>query len=265
MNQKVTLALGQMKGVQADVKRNQETMERMTAQAAKAGAQLICFPELSQTGYFVRREELLKLAEPEDGPFARRLCACARENGIWMIAGYTQRDGENLYNSCLLISRQGSIEGNVRKVHLWKSEKKRFQPGGEFPVFHTELGTLAILPCYDLEFPEPARIAARKGAELLLCPAAWSIDARERWELDLRANSLFNLLFTAGVNYADALCCGTSAVAGPDGSIRAMASGDQEEVILTVIDREEILRQRKAIPYFEDLKEDLYQEEREKI
>lgn len=264
MNQTIVLALGQMKAVQADVKSNLETMERMIEAAAKDGAQLICFPELSQIGYFVRREELLKLAEPKDGPFARRIAACARENGIWVITGYAERDGENIYNSCLLISRQGTIEGNVRKVHLWKSEKKRFQSGRTFPVFDTELGKLAILPCYDLEFPEPARIAARKGAELLFCPAAWSISARERWELDLRANSLFNLLFTAGSNYADELCCGASAVAGPDGSIRAIASGEREEVLIVSIDREEIIRQRKEIPYFDDLREDLYQDKENK-
>lgn len=265
MDQKVILALGQMKGAQADVKSNEATMERMAAEAAERGAQIICFPELSQTGYFVRREELLKLAEPGNGPFSRRIAACAKKNGIWIIAGYAEQEGENLYNSCLLVSREGTIEGNVRKVHLWKSEKKRFQPGNEFPVFDTELGRLAILPCYDLEFPEPSRIAARKGAEILFCPAAWSAPSRERWELDLRANSLFNLLFTAGANYSDELCCGASAAAGPDGSFRAMASADQEEVITAVIDRGEILRQRAEIPYFEDIKEDLYQEERKKI
>lgn len=258
MDRKVVIALGQMTAEQGDVRKNLEQMERMAGEASRAGAQIICFPELSQTGYFVRREELIKLAEPADGPFAGRIADCARKNGIWIIAGYAERDKEDLYNSCLLIDRHGNIRGNVRKVHLWKSEKKRFVKGSEFPVFDTELGTLAILPCYDLEFPEPARIAAVKGAEIVFCPAAWSVPAKNRWMLDLRANSLFNLFFTVGANYADELCCGYSAVAGPDGEFLVTASETKAEVVTTEIDLNEITAQRERIPYFEDMEPELY-------
>lgn len=258
MKRQTVIALGQMTASQGDTEQNMQQMERMAAEAALAGAQIICFPELSQTGYFVRREELLSLAEPSDGPFAKRMGACAREHGIWIIAGYAERQGEELYNSCLLIDRMGNTVGNVRKVHLWKSEKKRFKKGSEFPVFDTELGKLAILPCYDLEFPEPSRIAAVKGAEIVFCPAAWSVPAKNRWTLDLKANSLFNLFFTAGANYADELCCGSSAVAGPDGTFRGLASETKAGVITVEIDRDEITAQREKIPYFEDMELEIY-------
>lgn len=265
MSRKVVIALGQMTAVQGDVGKNLEQMERMIGEAARAKAQVICFPELSQTGYFVRKEELMELAEPSHGPCVSRLAACAKENGIWVIAGYAEKEGGELYNSCILIDRQGMIQGNVRKVHLWKSEKKRFKKGSEFPVFDTELGKLAILPCYDLEFPEPARIAAVKGAELLFCPAAWSVPAKNRWVLDLQANSLFNLLFIAGANYADELCCGSSALAGPDGSFRVLASETKAEVIVAEIDLDEIAVQRERIPYFEDMELELYVSEMKRL
>ena len=255
------LALGQMRAVSGDTAANLKRMETMILEAAEKGADLICFPELSYTGYFVRKEELWRLAEPQDGPFVRRLQKLAKEQEIWIAAGFAEREGDALYNSCVLINRQGVTAGISRKVNLWKSEKHRFKSGETFPVFETEFGKLAMILCYDLEFPEPARIAALKGAELLLCPAAWSIPAKNRWELDLRGNSLFNLLYIAGVNYADELCCGSSAVAGPDGAFVAQASGQEEEVLLAELDFTAVYAQRERIPYFEDFAAELFQRE----
>ena len=89
-------------------------------------ADLICFPELSYTGYFVRKERLELIAEKEEGLFVTRLCELAVRYGIGIAGGFAERDGENIYNSCVLVDRMGAVAGKARKVHLWKSEKKRF-------------------------------------------------------------------------------------------------------------------------------------------
>ena len=140
--------------------------------------------------------------EREDGEFVRGICEAAKKNGICIVAGFAERgDSNDIYNTAVFADRQGKIAGKARKVYLWKSEKKRFKQGEEFPVFETEFGRAAILICYDLEFPEPARIAALKGARMIFCPAAWSVPARNRWDLDLKGSSLYNLLFTACLLY----------------------------------------------------------------
>lgn len=250
----VRIALGQMEAVQGDTQANMAKMERMAAGAAAGGADVICFPELSYTGYFVKKDRLLEIAETENGEFYRRISRTAKENGICIVAGFAERGpGEDIYNTAVFAGRDGSIAGKARKVYLWKSEKKRFVRGEEFPVFDTEFGGVAILTCYDLEFPEPARIAALKGAKLIFCPAAWSVPARNRWDLDLMACSLYNMVFTAGANFADELCCGASGVAGPDGSMIAQSQGQKEEIVFADIDLDEVDRQREDIPYFDDM------------
>ena len=230
----VRIALGQMRAVQGDTRANMKKMEAMAAGAAAGGADIICFPELSYTGYFVKKDRLLEIAE--------------------------RGDSNDIYNTAVFADRQGKIAGKARKVYLWKSEKKRFKQGEEFPVFETEFGRAAILICYDLEFPEPARIAALKGARMIFCPAAWSVPARNRWDLDLKGSSLYNLLFTAGANFADELCCGASGVAGPDGRMIAQSPGQEEELVFADLDMEEADRQRENIPYFADLDERVLQQ-----
>ncbi|WP_125140164.1 carbon-nitrogen hydrolase family protein [Clostridium transplantifaecale] len=250
----VRIALGQMEAVQGDTQANMAKMERMAAEAAAGGADVICFPELSYTGYFVKKDRLLEIAETENGEFYRRISRTARENGICIVAGFAERGpGEDIYNTAVFADRAGRIAGKARKVYLWKSEKKRFVRGEEFPVFNTEFGGVAILTCYDLEFPEPARIAALKGAKLIFCPAAWSVPARNRWDLDLMACSLYNMVFTAGANFSDELCCGASGVAGPAGSMIDQSQGQKEEIVFADIDLDEADRQREDIPYFDDL------------
>ncbi len=154
--------------------------------------------------------ELELLTGADDSDFIAWATRLSQKNRIGICAGYAEHAAGQRYNTSLLTGRNGEIVGKVRKVHLWKSEKKRFAAGNEYPVFETEFGKLAVLLCYDMEFPEPARIAALRGAELILCPAAWSKPAENRWRLALPASALFNLCFVAGANYSDALCCGGS-------------------------------------------------------
>ena len=252
----IRIALGQMRAIQGNTQANMEKMEGMAAEAAAGGADIICFPELSYTGYFVKKDRLDEIAETEDGEFIKRTCNAAKKSGICIIAGFAERgDSGEIYNTAVFADRQGRVAGKARKVYLWKSEKKRFGRGDGYCVFDTEFGRAAILICYDLEFPEPARIAALNGAEIIFCPAAWSVPAKNRWELDLKGCSLYNLLFTAGANFADELCCGASGVAGPDGRMIAQSRGQEEEIVFADIDIEEVIKQRESIPYFDDLDE----------
>ena len=87
--------------------------------------------------------------------------------------------------------------------------------------------------CYDLEFFEPARIECLKGAEIIFVPSLWSLNAENRWHIDLAANSLFNLLFMVGCNAVGDSCCGKSKIVEPNGSTLIEASGTKRRVIIS--------------------------------
>lgn len=264
-SRKIKIALGQMGLSGGNIGVFRQVTEEMAKAAAGAKAELLCLPELSSCGYFIRREELLQAAVPAEAE-ASRIGETARKYGISIISGYPERDEDRIYNSCVAVKNTGELIGNVRKVNLWKSEKKRFSEGNDFPVLDTCTGKAAVILCYDLEFPEPARIVSMKGAELLFCPAAWSRPAEQRWKTDLAAAAVSNLVFVAGSNYCDEFCCGNASLYGPDGRCRApereillnIPGAGENKVFIFEIDKAEIQREREKIPYYEDWKGDIY-------
>ena len=138
-DRKVRIALGQMKVVQGDTKENLRKMMEMIDQAAEQNVDIICFPELAYTGYFLESEELQKLAEPVDGPFVQTMRKCAKSKGMHIIAGYAEsvHIPGKMYNSCIFIDDNGSVIGNMRKVNAWGTEKLKFCEGDSFPVINT--------------------------------------------------------------------------------------------------------------------------------
>lgn len=256
----VKIAVGQIKVAQGNTKENLETMLRMIDRAAAQGADLVVFPELAYTGYFLHGAEFQELAEPQDGYFVQTMCQKAKEKQIFLCAGYIEAGavpGE-LYNSAVLISDEGTVLENMRKVYLWEKEKNKFCAGHRFPVVGTKLGRIGLTICYDMEYPEPARIECLKGAEMILNLAVWSTQAERRWHVDLAGNALFNLLFMVGSTMVGPNCCGCSKIVGPDGEVRAQASTDKEELLLHEIDLGEVIAVRSRIPYINDFKPETF-------
>ena len=134
---------------------------------------LIVLPELFTTGYlFTSQKEVKSLAEKiPEGFTTKELSRVARKKNAFIVAGLAEREGENFYNSAILVGPEGFI-GRYRKVHLFNEEKFWFTPGNlEFPVFNIEIARLGIMICFDWIFPEATRILALKGAELICHPA----------------------------------------------------------------------------------------------
>ena len=143
------------------------------ATAAAAGAELIVLPELVTSGYcFASADEARGVALGADDPLFDRWTAAA--GGAVLVAGFAElgTDGQ-LYNSAVLIDRDGRRTG-YRKVHLWDAEQLVFRPGDTLPpVLDTAVGRVAVMVCYDLEFPEMTRSVALRGADLLAVPTNW--------------------------------------------------------------------------------------------
>jgi predicted amidohydrolase len=137
--------------------------------AGKLGLDIVCLGEVISivgTGCSVK-----DCAEPIPGSCTKQLGEAARRNHIWVVAGLTEKDGDIVYNTAVLLDRQGHLGGTYRKVHLPREEwKKGVRPGDTYPVFDTDFGKIAIQICYDWFFPEAATIFALKGAEIIFAP-----------------------------------------------------------------------------------------------
>lgn len=257
----VKIALGQFASVQGDKQANLNKMMEMIDTASRENADLIVFPELAYSGYFNPSLVMQQLAEPQDGPFVQTLKKTAKEKKIHIISGYPEATGipGKIYNSAIFVDDEGKVLENMRKVYLWGDEKKMFSEGNRFPVVQTKFGKVGMLICYDLEYPEPARIEALKGCEILVDISVWSIHPGEhRWHVDLQGNALFNLMFAIGCNTIGENCCGSSMVVGPDGEEQVVASRTEDELLIHEIDLDDILEIRSRIPYFNDFKESTF-------
>lgn len=260
---KIKVALAQVSSEFGNTEANLRKGESLIKNAATQNADIICFPELFYGGYYLNRKDMHAIAESQNGKFVYEMQKLAKAHNIYIISGYAESTdviGE-VYNSMIFIDNLGNTIGNTRKVYLWGKEKLQFKNGNTYPVYDTPLGKIGILVCYDCEYPEPARIMALKGAELIFVPSVWSEGAINRWNIDLAATSLYNLLFTVGVNTVGEGICGQSQVLNPYGIDIVKASADKEEIIICEIDLETIIEARNKIPYFTDFNYETFPKE----
>jgi N-carbamoylputrescine amidase len=249
-------------------------------EAARAGARVICLPELFRAQYFCQREDtaLFDLAEPIPGPSTERLAAVAREEHVVVIASLFERRAAGLYhNTAVTIEADGTLAGIYRKMHIPDDplyyEKFYFTPGDlGFKVHDTSAGRMGVLVCWDQWFPEGARLTALQGAEILFYPTAigWlpsesremNLAQHSAWETIQRAHAIANGVFVAAVNRVgregELTFWGQSFVADPFGRIVAKASSDQEEILLVPIDRAKIEETRQNWPFLRDRRVDAY-------
>ncbi len=193
--------------------------------AGRMGLDILCLGEaitIVGTGCSVK-----DCAEPIPGAATRELGAAARRNRIWVVAGLTERDGDTVYNTAVLLDRRGRIAGKYRKVHLPREEwKKGITPGDSYPVFKTDFGTIAIQICYDWFFPEAETIFALGGAEIIFAPTWGNTlpdeDGRVNGESVFRVRARDN-----GVYMVPSVYSGNSLVIDPMGKILASSEGKQ--------------------------------------
>jgi N-carbamoylputrescine amidase len=253
----ITIACIQMEPSFGDTAANVEASVRRIVEAADNGARLIVLPELANTGYvFATREEAFALAEAvPDGPSSRRWMEVAAARDLYIVAGITERDGQSLYNSAVVIGPSGHI-GTYRKMHLWGQENLFFEPGDRgFPVFATPIGRIGVAICYDGWFPETFRLQALQGADIVCVPTNWVPIPGQAPGREAMANILVmaaahsNSIFIAAADRVGTErgqpFVGQSLIASYTGWPAAgPASRDSEEIIYAEVDLGEARRKR---------------------
>lgn len=189
--------------VVGDLAGNLDRASTAVRAAARAGADVIVLPELATSGYcFESPDEARRLAlGADDGIFAEWAELAA---GSVVVAGFAERgeDG-NLFNSAVLLC--DDLRVVYRKVHLWNTEQLFFTPGDRpAPVAETPVGRIAVMVCYDMEFPEMTRAVALRGADLLAVPTNWPWVDRPEGQ---PAPEILIAMAAARVNRMPIACC----------------------------------------------------------
>jgi len=225
------------------------------------GADLIVLPELWNIG-FMSFDRYVPEAEDRNGPTLTSLRNAAREFKVHIHTGsFVEKEGGKHFNSSYLLSPQGEILANYRKIHLFGFNSKETQllnNGHQVVVADTPLGKIGLATCYDLRFPELFRRMVEQGAELFLVSSAWPYPRLEHWIMLNRVRALENQCFlissnSVGMNRGSQFV-GHSMMVNPWGII--LASGGDEEVVLKAdIDLNEVNSARARFPALADRQE----------
>jgi len=271
----------------ADPNANVQRAVAKVAEAAAAGAQLVCLPELFRTQYFAQREDpaLFDLAEAVPGPSTEALGKAAKQAGVVVIAPVFERRAAGLYhNTAATIDADGRVVGIYRKMHIPDDpayyEKFYFTPGDlGFRAFDTRVGRIGTLVCWDQWYPEGARLTALQGANVLFYPTAIGWHPKEKatqgaqqldaWRTIQRSHAIANGCYVAAVNRVglerpasgdgDGIeFWGSSFLADPFGAVVAEAPTDRETILVGEVDLARIEEVRRGWPFLRDRRVDAY-------
>lgn len=221
-------------------KTNLSKMETIVETVLKKhpSTKVITFPELCTTGYFLS-ESIKDLAEKRDGPIFQTMKKMAVVNLVSIVYGYVEIDGKgNLYNSIQYIDANGKNNANYRKIHLTPLERGVFTAGSEPVTVETGFGTVGLMICWDLAFPELARMLTLKGADILLVPSAWEEPYDAPFLQFSGARAIDNSVYLVTSNHIgkseDLTFFGKSSIFAPNGQVIATAEKQYDMITATI-------------------------------
>lgn len=232
---------------------NYSRMRRLTDDV---DADIIVFPELCTTGYFfLSREEVSEVAEPVSGESGDFFIDLARKHRAVVVAGFAEREGDRIYNACMVVIPEENHPRVYRKTHLFHREKHCFDPGDSgFFVVNDHGRDVRIGPmiCYDWRFPESTRILTLLGADIIVCPSNLVTDI---WQRVMPGRAIENKVYIAVANRIGTekrgdeqlRFTGRSAVYDFDGNEMA-STGPESESILEVEISPDLTRDKSVNP-----------------
>lgn len=232
----------QTKPVIGDTVGNLSMVKHWLAEASALGSLLAVFPECALTGYcFSSIDEARNVALSIPVPETDLLQRACHDLRITVVVGTLEKEGDALYNSAIILAPSGII-GVYRKAHLPFLGVDRFASRGNQP-FHpyaTPAGKTGVLICYDLRFPEPARILSLRGATVIALPSNWPVGGEVHPDFIVRSRACENHIYLIAVNRCGnelgTQFIGRSQIVDPNGQILIEASAQDEQIITASID-----------------------------
>ena len=260
------IAAAQLDCVLGDVAANLRKMAEFARRAKANEAELILFPEMSDTGYAmpVIREH----AGAWSSGAVPELQALAQQHSMVIVSGVSEREGPLVFNSQVVINRDGSILGKYRKTHLFApapiEEDRCCAPGSGLTSIGLDSFRIGLSICYDLRFPELYRsLALKDEVNLFLLSSAWPCPRASHLRILATARAIENqsylILANRVGNDNGVEFCGSSAIIDPGGALLASASTDREELIVAEVAPETVLLIRQQMPVFSHHRPELYQ------
>ncbi len=252
--------------------------EEAARDAARDGAQIICFQELFYGPYFCQVQETQYYDYTEhipDGPTTQRFQSVAKELGMVMVLPmYEVVQAGVYYNTAAVIDADGTYLGKFRKQHIpqvkgfW--EKFYFRPGnGGYPIFDTAVGKVGVYICYDRHFPEGWRALGLNGAEIVFNPSATSRGLSEYiWRVEQPAAAVANMYYVGAINrvgieadIGDDDFYGQSYFVDPEGKfVGDVGDAYKPELIVRDLDMDMIKTVRDRWAFYRDRRPDAYGE-----
>src|SRR2546421_12405407 len=260
------VAAAQISCVLGDFDANIRKIRDFGALAKKSGAELVVFPEMSDTGYSM--PVIQKQARPWKDGAVSELQKIAKENSIAIVAGISDREGDSIFNAQVLVNARGEIVAKYRKTHLVTAapldERICLSPGNEFVTCKIDNFNVGLSICYDLRFPEMVRtLVVKHGANVIVNSSAWPVVRSEHLQILAVARAVENqsyFIIANRVGTDDGVTfCGSSVIVNPSGKVLAAASPDREELIEAEISNEVIADVRSRVRVFEHRRKDLYE------
>lgn len=251
---KVNILLVQISPKKGKKKRNLNRVKALVEQSGQSNLDLILLPEFFNTG--IDNTAFVEGAEEENGSETLAfLSQLAVEHNTNIVSGtIIEKSGDKLYNTSYFINRNGEISGKYRKINLFQyfggTEAQCLSPGYEVVVLDTDIGKIGMSTCFDIRFPLLFNKLLKKGAEIIVCPAAWAADWIHTWEICNQSIALQNAAYfvsCTGCGEVGYTLAGNSMIVNPTGVIEAR-TGTEESALYHQIDLNCVKELRDAFP-----------------
>lgn len=246
-----------------DFRANLAALERLTREAAAAGARFIALPEACEFLHPDNQQFFVQARRPEENEALARMASLARELEAWVLVGSlsVRVDERTLANRSMLLSPQGEVRATYDKIHLFDAapgekpsvESRLYRRGNRAVVVDIGVARLGLSVCYDLRFPHLYRALASHGAEILLVPSAFmKVTGEAHWHTLLRARAIENGCFVlapaqCGTPHEGRESFGHSLAVAPWGEVLADA-GLAPGIAVVDLDLAEVEKARRRIP-----------------
>ena len=246
-------------------------------QAAKDGAQVICFAELAFEPFYPQVpaaeqeqvSDVRDLAETIPGPMTEAFQALAAECGVVVILNLYERDGNCAYDTSPVIDADGQLLGRTRMVHITEyehfHEQGYYDPGDQGAVvYETRFGNFGVAICYDRHFPEYLRALALGGAEVIFVPQAGAVGEWPEglYEAEMQVAAFQNGVFTALCNRVGKeeklTFAGESFICDPGGRVVARAKAGGADVLHAELDLVQVGASHGRKLFMRDRRPELY-------